>query len=288
MIISKFRFETDEVAAHYNDLDRFYREIWGEHLHHGLWFSRKQTSQEATHQLIAEVAAEARLQPGDHLCDVGCGYGATARFLVREYGAIVTALTVSEVQHRYAVSLEPEASNPTYFLRDWLASGLEPASFDVVIAIESTEHMVELKAFYAEVARVLRPGGRLVVCAWLSRETPRFWERRFILEPICREGRLCGMGSASDYHRCSQAAGLVPIHFQDVSQQVKRTWPVCAGRVVQGFLKKPSYRRFLFRAPSSNKIFALTLLRIWLAYELGSMRYGILTAVKPTVQKARR
>jgi len=36
---------------------------------------------------------------------------------------------------------------------------LDSESFDAVIAIESTEHMADLGAFFAEAARVLRPGG---------------------------------------------------------------------------------------------------------------------------------
>ena len=254
-------------------------------MHHGLWRSGSETVAEATRHLIAEVAALACVQPGDQVCDVGCGYGAAARVLVEEYGASVTALTVSQVQYQYAVSCCPGASNPAYVLRDWLKNGLRPASFDVVIAIESTEHMADLGAFYQEVARVLKPGGRLVVCAWLTREAPRFWERRLFLEPICREGRLRGMGSASEYQQLARASGLVPVGFQDVSRQVKRTWPICARRVLRRLVLEPSYRRFIIQNRSSNKIFALTIPRIWVAYELGCIHYGILTTVKPGVSQ---
>jgi tocopherol O-methyltransferase len=278
-------FQSGEVAAHYDDLDRFYREIWGEHVHHGLWQSRQDTAEEAIHRLIAEVAAQARVQAGDHVCDVGCGYGGTSRILAREYGARVTALTVSQAQHEHALGLDPGTINPTYLLRDWLVNGLAAASFDAVIAIESSEHMADLEAFFTEVARVLKPGGRFVVCAWLSRETPNLCERRLLLEPICREGRLRGMGSASEYHRLAEAAGLIPVCFQDVSRQVKRTWPICTGRVARGLFREPSYRQFLLHGQTSSKIFALTVMRIWLAYELGSMRYGILTAVKPGLEE---
>lgn len=281
MIRARSPFQAGEVAAHYDDLDRFYLEIWGEHVHHGLWHSRTETAEEAARHLITEVAAQARVQSGDRICDVGCGYGGTARTLVREHGAEVTALTISEAQHRYALSLDPGSTNPIYLLRDWLTNGLEPASFDAVIAIESSEHMPDLEAFFAEAVRVLKPGGLFVVCAWLSSETTRSWERRFLLEPICREGRLRGMGSASEYLQLAQAAGLLPLCFQDVSRQVKRTWSICAGRVVKGLLRKRSYRQFVLQGRSANKIFALTLPRIWLAYELGCMRYGILTALKP-------
>ena len=168
MIQPRPPFLAGEVAAHYDDLDRFYREIWGEHVHHGLWRSRQETTEEATYGLIAEVAAQARVRAGDRVCDVGCGYGGTSRILARDYGAKVTGLTVSTAQHEHAMSLDPEAVNPSYLLRDWLANDLEPASFDAVLAIESSEHMADLKEFFNESARVLKPGGRFVVCAWLS------------------------------------------------------------------------------------------------------------------------
>jgi tocopherol O-methyltransferase len=268
-----------DVAAHYDDLDHFYREIWGEHVHHGLWTDARATPKEAARRLIDVVAGQARVKRGDAVCDVGCGYGGTARVLAREHAASVTALTISKAQHDHARAVDPDGDNPTYLLRDWLENDLADDAFDAVIAIESSEHMADLGAFFAEVARVLRPGGRFVVCAWLTRERPRRWERRWLLDPICREGRLRGMESVAEYHRLARDAGLVPTDFRDVSRQVKRTWPICARRVVAAFLRDPAYRRFL-RNGGPNRIFALTLARIWLAYELGTMRYGILTAVK--------
>jgi tocopherol O-methyltransferase len=89
------------------------------------------------------------------------------------------------------------------------------------------------------------------------------------------------MGTAVEYERLARDAGLVPVAVQDVSRQVKRTWPICARRAVLGLLRDPSYRRFLFREGGPNRIFALTLFRIWLAYEVGAMRYVIFTFVKP-------
>ena len=60
MIMSRSPFQPGEVAAHYDDLDRFYREIWGEHVHHGLWQSRAETAEEATRHLITEVVVVQR------------------------------------------------------------------------------------------------------------------------------------------------------------------------------------------------------------------------------------
>ncbi len=281
MITSRSPVRLTDVAAHYNELDTFYREVWGEHVHHGLWTEHGQSVEQATRALIDEVANRAQVKPGDHVCDVGCGYGGTARVLAQEYGASVTGLTISRAQQEHAQSLDPGSSNPQYLVRDWLENRLESDTFDVVIAIESSEHMPDLRLFFTECARVLAPGGRLVICTWLTCEQPNSWERRFLLEPICREGRLVGMGSRAEYEQLAIDAGLRPLSFQDLSARVKRTWTICAARVARGLLEKPSYRQFLLSRKSPNKVFAMTLLRIRLAYQTGSMRYGMMTAEKP-------
>jgi tocopherol O-methyltransferase len=59
-------------------------------------------------------------------------------------------------------------------------------------------------------------------------------------------------------------------------------WALCAGRVAKKLLTHSHYRRYLLDARSKNRIFALSLPRIWLAYATGSMRYGLLTAHKPS------
>jgi tocopherol O-methyltransferase len=92
---------------------------------------------------------------------------------------------------------------------------------------------------------------------------------------------MCGMGTADDYQRLARTNGLEFVKYQDLSGRVKRTWPICAGRVARGLVRDPSYRRFLFKEGSDHKIFAFTLFRIWLAYGAGAMRYGILTSKKP-------
>src|SRR5438067_5309034 len=115
------------VADHYQDLDRIYREVWGEHVHHGLWRTGHESPTEAVEQLVELVAAEAGIRPGNAVVDIGSGYGATARYLASKLGAKVTALTITPAQYEYAVATRgltahgsPAADNPCYLLRDWL------------------------------------------------------------------------------------------------------------------------------------------------------------------------
>src|SRR5262245_1063393 len=102
MILPNTACQPIAVAHHYDELDALYREVWGEHVHHGLWLTGKETTPEATLQLLAMVARCAKLKPGAIICDIGAGYGATARWLAHNYGAQVTALTLSPAQYAFA------------------------------------------------------------------------------------------------------------------------------------------------------------------------------------------
>jgi tocopherol O-methyltransferase len=266
----------DDVASHYDDLDPYYRRLWGEHVHHGLWETGRESALDAVAKLSRHVAKRALIKNGVRVCDVGCGYGGTARLLAAESGAKVTGITISPKQHAAAV----EAGGADFVLGDWLENDFADESFDAVIAIESTEHLPDVAKGIREMARVLEPGGRLVICAWMAGPSPRRWERRHLLEPVCREGRLVGMGDESDYRRWLAEAGLELHGVEDLSRQVRRTWPICIRRTAAGFFRDPELRRYLLDDHERNRIFAITLVRIWIAYLTGAMRYAVFTAVK--------
>ncbi len=263
-----------DVAGHYDELDQIYREIWGEHVHHGLWRTGRESVAEAT-DALADLVAE-RLAPaaGDHLADIGCGYGKTAARLAEKRRLNVTGFTLSQEQAKVARS---RPGSLTFHVRDWLENGMADAAFDHAYAIESTEHIADKQRLFLEVARTLKPGGRLVVCAWLSEDRPSRWRVRHLLEPICREGRLPGMGTCAEYRQWAEAADLTLVHYEDVSRQVRRTWSIVTRRVLAKLATTSRYRRYLLSREQQHRQFALSLPRLILAYRTGAMRYGVFT-----------
>lgn len=281
MIIPDACQDDRDVAGHYDELDRVYRDIWGEHVHHGYWRTGGESSAEAVEALVDLVADRLEPRAGERLCDIGCGYGATAARLSGRYGVHVTGFTVSAEQHELA---SRRLGALSFVLNDWLANSLPDGAFDRAYAIESSAHMVDKQLFFDEAFRTIRPGGRFVVCAWLASPRPAAWEIRHLLEPICREGRLPSMGSRDEYEAMAKQAGFEILGFEDVSRNVRRTWAVCAGRLMNRIATSSYYRRLIVSRRTRNRSFLLSLPRLMVAYRTGAMRYGVFTFYRPLTQ----
>ncbi|RDV12813.1 methyltransferase domain-containing protein [Arthrobacter sp. RT-1] len=276
MIVPNISQTAVAVADHYDELDPIYRRVWGEHVHHGLWVTGHETPAEAVEALVDTVADRLRLVPGEACVDIGCGYGSTARQLASSRSVRVTGFTLSAEQAHYGAA--HPVPDVDIQLRDWLANGLNDASANAAWAIESSEHMVDKPRFFAEAHRVLSPGGRFVICAWLAETDASGWKVRHLLEPICREGRLPSMGTREEYEAMATAAGFTIAGYEDVSRRVARTWTICALRLLKALLVDSETRHLALRA--RNRIFVLSIPRLILAYRTGAMRYGIFTLSK--------
>jgi ubiquinone/menaquinone biosynthesis C-methylase UbiE len=110
--------------------------------------------------------------------DVGCGKGRFARILhERNPGGMVSGLDISEEM----LACVPAGINRVAGMMTELP--FAASAFDCVYATESLEHAVEIDRAVAEMCRVLKPGGKLVIIDknaehWGRFKTPA-WERWF-------------------------------------------------------------------------------------------------------------
>lgn len=157
---------------------------WGEHIHLGYYNDdelkagyKKKNFVEAKYDFIDQMAGFGKLfqVPGNvKVLDVGCGIGGTSRYLAKKYGAngSVTGITLSPNQVERATQLAKERGidNVNFQVMDALNMNFPDNSFDIVWACESGEHMPDKKKYVEEMARVLKPGGRIVIATWCQRE----------------------------------------------------------------------------------------------------------------------
>lgn len=60
------------------------------------------TLNEAQEAKLDLVCQKLHVRPGDHILDIGCGWGSFARFAAEKYGARVTGITISRDQAQFA------------------------------------------------------------------------------------------------------------------------------------------------------------------------------------------
>ena len=92
---------------------------------------------------------------GERILDMGCGRGFYVR-KVEEYTEGVIGVDISESSLRDAVT-------PKVRYGDVTNLDFEADSFDKVYSLHTIEHIPDLKQFFSEMARVLRPKGRAVI-----------------------------------------------------------------------------------------------------------------------------
>jgi cyclopropane-fatty-acyl-phospholipid synthase len=121
-----------------------------------------EAAQRRKYQRLAEWAG---LRPGQHVLEIGCGWGGFAEFAAGELGCHVTGITLSEQQASFArrrmtaAALDDRVQIRVVDYRD------VEASFDAVVSIEMLEAVGHrfLDEFFATLDRVLRPGGKVAL-----------------------------------------------------------------------------------------------------------------------------
>jgi SAM-dependent methyltransferase len=124
----------------------------------------------ATESLVRLRAAVAP-SATDRVLDVGCGPGLVARTLAPRVRSFVGVdVTPAMIERARALAAGAGLSNAEFVVGDAVALSFEAASFDVVVTRLALHHMPDPGAVLSEVARVLRPGGRLVVLDMITSE----------------------------------------------------------------------------------------------------------------------
>jgi 2-polyprenyl-3-methyl-5-hydroxy-6-metoxy-1,4-benzoquinol methylase len=111
------------------------------------------------HLEIGSAFARVAIQPGERVLDLGCGRGYWAGKAARA-GADVVAYDVKRERVARAAIRYPRVR---FVHGSAEETGLEDESFDVVLILSVLEHTAEPERVLAEIARVLRPGGRLAL-----------------------------------------------------------------------------------------------------------------------------
>lgn len=170
-----------KVPAYFDFLiDAFQRGLVGRFVHVGHWdeaardpTSRAPDSKPAAHDEFAQAQARlndilvdmADVRDGHNVLDVGCGFGGTLqRIDSRLTDMRLVGVNIDPRQLAICRQLLPRNNNQLAWVEaDACDLPFPEGSFDRVLCIEAMFHFRSRRTFFAEAARVLRPGGALVI-----------------------------------------------------------------------------------------------------------------------------
>lgn len=217
------------VAQHYDYITSFYEMVGSRSLHYGYWLpgeaggSFGEAQQRFTDVMIERLGCG----PGQRVLDVGCGIGEPAMRLARSTGCHVEGITISPWQAARAerwASLLGTSGQTTFRCADAMALPFPDGSFDAAWALESIFHMPERSTVLRELARVLRPGGRVLVADIVLTDSATPQERDFLHRAFVARKFI----TADAYPELVRDAGLELEQVLDVSVNVLPTFDAVA------------------------------------------------------------
>ncbi|WP_447588205.1 C17 cyclopropane fatty acid synthase CfaB [Aquipseudomonas campi] len=157
--------DAESIRYHYDLSNAFYA-LWldSQMVYSCAYFpTGTETLEEAQQAKMHHLCRKLRLQPGERLLDVGCGWGGLARFAAREYGVEVFGITLSPAQLELAsqrVADEGLSDKVRLELLDYRDLP-ENGRFDKVVSVGMVEHVghANLPLYCRKLFSAVRPGG---------------------------------------------------------------------------------------------------------------------------------
>jgi SAM-dependent methyltransferase len=117
--------------------------------------------------VAVDVTTRARIQPGDRVLDIACGTG-NAALLAAKAGAAVTGIDLASRLTDVARSTaQTEGLDVDFHVGDAQALPFGDGTFDVAVSVFGIIFAPDPKRAFSEVVRILRPGGRALITAWI-------------------------------------------------------------------------------------------------------------------------
>jgi len=155
------------VAHHYDIGNELYRLFLDDDLQYSCAYftDPKNSLEQAQVDKKAHIAAKLALEPGQHVLDIGCGWGGTALYLNRVAGVRVTGVTLSEQQLKVARQRAEAAGVADQVQFQLIDYRLVDGQFDRIVSIGMFEHVgaAHYDEFFAKCRELLKPDGVMLL-----------------------------------------------------------------------------------------------------------------------------
>ncbi len=186
-----------------------------------------------------DVANLLSLLASDHVLDVGSGIGGPARYVADRFGCRVTGVDLTPVFCEVARSLTTLLGlddRVSFEVGDALAMPFADGTFDAAYTMNVSMNIADKDGLYAEFARVLKPGARLVLSEFARGDGP---EPDYPL-PWAQTAETNFLTSVEATRSGLEAAGFLIVQVRDTAAESKDFGARSKALVERG--EKPPHR----------------------------------------------
>lgn len=278
-------FTAADVIDYYHHTEGHYRRFWrleeAMGLHYGLWEADTADLATAIQRVNQRLAELGPVPQGARVLDAGCGIGGSCFFLAETRSCRCTGITLSDRQVAKARQLAQArglADRCSFEVMDYAATSFAAASFDVVWVIESLGSAPEKAAFFAEMRRVLKPGGLLLV-ADTFKPTPYPIAQEPLMQTMLHGWAISDIQAVDEVQAMAAGHGFGPGEVQDITAGIRRSVQRIYYAAQLGRVGTWAYNLFRDATPFS-KVHYQTGLAQKRAYDRGLWGYYLLKWVR--------
>jgi cyclopropane-fatty-acyl-phospholipid synthase len=160
------------ISFHYDLSNVFYSKMLDPSMTYScaLWSLDDSSLEKAQMAKYQQLCEDLDLKVGEHILEVGCGWGGFAEYAAKNYKVKITGLTISKEQLKYASDrIEKAGLSHLVDLKFCDYRDVE-GSFDKAVSIEMIEAVgdEQMDIYFKSILSKLKPGGRFVVQAITS------------------------------------------------------------------------------------------------------------------------
>ncbi len=221
------------IAAHYDLGNDFFALMLDETRMYsaGIYEGPGTSLHEASVAKLDRIGRKLQLEPGDHLLEIGTGWGGLALHMAERFGCRVTTTTISRAQYEVARERIERAGlgeRVTVLLEDYreLRGGAYEGRFDKLVSVEMIEAIGwrQYPTFFETCARLLKPSGSMLVQA-ITIQDQHFdaarrevdFIKRHIFPGCCIPSPTALLGAMT------AASDLRLAHLEDITDHYART-----------------------------------------------------------------
>ena len=204
------RKNSDYIQFHYDVGNEFYKLFLGSEMMYTCAYFRDWSNSldQAQQDKLEMICRKLRLEPGDRMLDIGCGWGGLICYAAQHFGVKAHGITLSQQQYEYTKQKIDQLGLTDQVTVEICDYADHQGSYDKISSIGMSEHIgvANYPRYFGKINSMLRDRGIMLnhAIARSAKTSKRFStrirpERKFLLKYIFPGSELIPVGMTTDF-----------------------------------------------------------------------------------------